>query len=121
LEKQDEGVTVSEVAKRTEAERIKREGERREMQRQRNAEWLQSVRARDMKKTDVVVEPDFDNGMNDERRRAEAFFKRKAALAVQTDHITRAREKADREDAEIAQQRAPGQVDIMYFLPDNEY
>jgi hypothetical protein len=65
---------------------------------------------------DDVVECDFDNEMEWKKGGVEGHFKGKAALAFQTNHITRAREKV-----ELVHQRALRPVDTMCFLPDNKY
>jgi hypothetical protein len=117
----DDGVPESGVTVRAEAERARREEARKEMQRERKAEWLLSVRAREMRRNEVVAEREFENGMEDEKARAEAFFRRKAALAVQEAQIAQAQQKAAREGAEVAERRVPQPADTMYFLPDNEW
>jgi hypothetical protein len=115
----NDSIAESEFLRRQELDRAKREEKAVEMRRQRNQEWLQTQRQRDMRMTDVKDVPDFDNRGADELNKANAYWRAKGQKDLQRVHRTQIKERQDMEEAEVRERRA--RPDVMYFLPDNEW
>lgn len=117
-----QSVAESEIAKREEAERKKKLEEKKRLADQRNQDYQEYLRNKDLKNSEAVETPDFTNEDDEDAREFDRKMKALERKRVLRDQMAQAAERKERERRErleeIMQSR---KTDTMYFLKDNEW
>jgi hypothetical protein len=114
-------ISDSELGAKMEAERQRKEEQRRQVEIQRNRDYNAHLRSKDVRMTHVVEQPDFA-GNDDDRKKDEddrwRLINARRVRAVQEQQVE---ERRNREREETAARRAEAQdQDSMYFLNESE-
>ena len=117
-QQKSDSIAESELVKRQEAEHQARIKRQHDMATQRQKDWLEYQRARDMRVMNIVDTPDFVNDDSDAKRRADEFFRAKRERTLRQEQARQIKERQQREMNETAERRR--QPDTMFFLKDND-
>ncbi|OHT01343.1 axoneme-associated protein mst101 [Tritrichomonas foetus] len=121
-QQKSQSIAESEIAKREEAERKRKLAEQKRMAEERNKDYNEYLRTKDLKVTDQVDTPDWTNDDEEEARQYDQRMKALQRKKVMQDQMAQAAERREAERRErLENLRQPRNKDTMFFLKDNEW